>query len=353
MKKVVIIGGGFSGALAAQKLERENFSVTLIDTKDYFEFTPGILRTIVEPEHAKRIEVLHRNYLDRAKVIIGEVIDISDKNVLVKIMGKKKHVSVKFNYLFISSGSRYNSPIKEKNLVISSRTSMLKKSYEKVLGAKNILIIGGGIVGTELAAEIITHYKNKKLTMVHSKPYLMERQNDKARKYAENFLKERGVKIIFNERTVKRDGKNYITDKGTKIRTDLAFLCTGIEPNFEFMKRNFPHLLNEKNQVKVNSFLQIEGQENIFAAGDITAIPEEKLAQNAEKQGRIAAGNIINLENGGNLKEYKSNPRIMVISLGKWDGIITYRNIALTGIIPGILKTLIEWRTMLRYKFKF
>ncbi len=351
MRKVVIIGGGFSGALVAKKLEHENFSVTLIDTKDYFEFTPSVLRTIVEPEHAKRIEVLHKDYLKRAEIIVGEVVSVSDKNVSVKTKGKKKHVSVGFDYLVISSGSRYNSPIKEKNLVISSRTDILRKSYKKVCRAKNILIIGGGIVGTELAAEIATHYKDKNIKIVHSGSELMERQNKKTRRYAENFLKKIGVKMVFNERAAKRKGKNYITDKGTKIRADLAFLCTGIKPNFEFMKKNFSHLLNEKNQVKVNSFLQIAGHRNIFAAGDITAIPEEKLAQNAEKQGRVAARNIIWLSLGKPLKEYKSNPRVMVISLGKWDGILAYKNMAITGIIPGILKTTIEWKTMFKYKF--
>ncbi len=349
MKKVVVIGGGFAGALAAKKLQNR-FNVTLIDMKNYFEFTPGILRTIVEPEHAKKIEVIHKDYLGKAEIIVGEVTEVSGKSVTVKTKtGKKKNVG--FNYLLISSGSGYNPPIKEKNLVLSSRKDMLQKSYDKVCKAKNILIIGGGIVGTEFAAEIATHYKNKNLTIVHSGSKLMERQNEKARKYAEDFLKKRGVKIIFNEEVIKKIGKNYITDKGTKIRTDLAFLCTGIQPNFEFMKKKFSGILNEKNYIKVNSFLQLQDHKNIFAAGDITAIPEEKLAQNAEKQGKIATENIMRLELEKPLKEYRPKPRIMVISLGKWDGILTYKNMALTGIVPGILKTLIEWRTMLRYKF--
>ena len=39
---------------------------------------------------------------------------------------------------------------------------------------------------------------------------------------------------------------------------------------------------------------------------------------------------------------YNSKPRIMVISLGKWDGILIYKQFTLTGIIPGIMKTMIE-----------
>ena len=340
MKKVVIIGGGFAGTLVAQKLQNGNFKVTLIDTTDYFEFTPGILRAIVEPGYIKKIQVLHKDYLKRTNVILGRAKEVSKKYVLVHTKNGEKRIL--FDYLVIASGSDYSSPIKEKNLVVSSRINNVKKSYGKILGAKNILIIGGGVVGVELAAEIATHYQNKNITLVHSKPYLMERQNEKTRKYAEDFLRERGVKIILNENAAKREGRNYVTDKGTKIRTDLAFLCTGITPNFEFMKKNFPSYLNEKNQIKVNSFLQLEGHENIFSAGDIAAIPEEKLAQNAEKQGSIVAKNIINLGRGRNLEEYKSNPRVMVISLGKWDGILTYKNMAVTGIIPGVLKTLIK-----------
>ena len=65
MKSVVIIGGGFAGAYAAKHLEND-FNVTLIDGKDYFEFTPSVLRTIVEPTHIKKIQVLHTHYFQQA-----------------------------------------------------------------------------------------------------------------------------------------------------------------------------------------------------------------------------------------------------------------------------------------------
>ena len=52
VKRVVVVGGGFAGSNVVCGLEKdERFSVTLIDTKDYFEFTPGVLRVLVEPEH--------------------------------------------------------------------------------------------------------------------------------------------------------------------------------------------------------------------------------------------------------------------------------------------------------------
>ena len=106
MKKVVIIGGGFAGALAARKLE-DSFAVTLIDAKDYFEFTPSILRTLIEPGHYKKIEVLHRRYLHQAQVV-DEIVESFDSQAVVT-----KTKKYPYDYLIIATGSRYNLPIKE------------------------------------------------------------------------------------------------------------------------------------------------------------------------------------------------------------------------------------------------
>ena len=77
MKRLVIIGGGFVGATVARELEGE-FHVTLIDSKDYFEFTPSILRTIVEPDHMKKVQLLHSHYLKKAVLIREEVEEITN-----------------------------------------------------------------------------------------------------------------------------------------------------------------------------------------------------------------------------------------------------------------------------------
>lgn len=343
MKKLVIIGGGFAGAFIAKRLE-SHFEVTLIDTKDYFEFTPSVLRTLVEPDHAKKIEVLHSQYLHKASIVRDEVIDITNSTVLTK------HHSFPYDYLVLASGSSYNSPIKEKNLVIASRAKELQDNAQQLRKAQQVLIIGGGLVGTELAAEICTHYPEKKVTIVHAQLELIERNPSKARRYVRNFLEKRGVNIIFNERVMEHKDNMYITDKKRKIACDMAFLCTGIMPNYQYLRRHCSTKLTDTKSLCVNSYLQVEGHKNIFAAGDITNIKEEKTAQNAEQQAQIAVHNLLQQEKNKKLNEYRSQSRIMVISLGKWDGLLVYKNFVLTGVIPGILKTLIEWKTMQRYR---
>lgn len=353
MKKVVVIGGGFAGAYCAQQLEKD-FDVTLIDLKDYFEFTPSVLRTLVEPEHIKKIQVLHTHYLKRTKFIRAEVKTVTPNYVLFD--GKR----LAYDYLIICSGSRYNAPFKEKRIVLSTRAEHLRHYYDQLCKAKDILIIGGGVVGVELAAEIATHCKKenkkgKEITIAHSRDRLLQRNNQSAIDFAERFLKKQGVKIVYNGRVVQHHGKTFITETGTKIKADLAFMCTGICSNSDFMKKYFKNKLNEREQIEVNHFLQLEGFKNkhkkhIFVCGDVNNSHEEKTAQSAEKQAMVAVENIHHLEHGEPLIEYYSTKKPMIISLGKWCGIFEWGRFTWCGIVPGILKTLVEWKTMLRYR---
>ena len=339
MKRVVVIGGGFAGSLIARRLENL-FDVTLIDTKDYFEFTPSVLRTIVEPKHVKKIEVLHTHYLTKTHVLLDEVMDILDDVVVTK---KEK---VPYDYVVICSGSRYATPIKEEDLVISSRGKELRRYAEKVRQADKVLIIGGGIVGVELAAEICMAYPSKKVILAHSRTELMQRSPDKVKKYATRFLEKNNVDLVFGSRIVKKEGKKCYTKNGTCIEADIAFLCTGIKPNSDFLENSFSLVLDDKGFLKVDDTLRVVGRENIFAAGDITAIREEKTAQNAEKQAEVVVNNIQLMENKGELKKYTSESRPMVISLGKKDGILIKGKKVLTGLVPARLKSLVEWKEM-------
>tara|TARA_Y100000310_G_scaffold225672_1_gene227726 strand:- start:19423 stop:20457 length:1035 start_codon:yes stop_codon:yes gene_type:complete len=344
MKRVVVIGSGFAGAYAAKHLEKD-FNVTLIDSKDYFEFTPSILRTIVEPFHMKKIQVLHNHYLRRAKIIMGCVHELREHEVILR--NKKK---IPFDFVIIASGSSYQLPIKEKEIVHATRAAHLRDYAEHLAESKKVVLIGGGLVGVELAAEIAEHYLEKEITIVHSRDTLIQRNHPKTIKYVTKFLGKHGVKIIFGERVNKRKGNVVFTDHGSKITTDMVILCTGIKANAEFMKKNFKKQLNERNQIKVNRYLQVLEYDHMFVAGDVTDRREEKTAQNAEKEASSVVHNLKDFVAQQPLTEYVSHKRPMVISLGKWHGVFEQNNVVFTGLLPGLLKSFIEWKSMRQYK---
>jgi len=335
MKRVIIIGGGFAGTHIARKLEKE-FNTTLIDNKEYFEYTPGILRTIVEPSHSKKIQCKHSAYLKNTEFICGQVTSVSQNSVTC--LGKR----IPYDYLVLASGSSYGAPIKGGAVVSADRAATLYEHHEKVKQSQHILIIGGGIVGVELAAEIAEVFPGKNITIAESNERLMRRSHPKTHEYAEKHLKRHGVNILYNERVEGKKGTQYITKKATKIDADIAFLCIGITPNSMYLRRNYKDMLDERGFIKVNKYLQVKGHSHIYAPGDINNIKEEKLAQNAEIQAEIVVKNIKNQERKQKLEAYETKKRVIVISLGKKKGILLKKDFVINGTLPAIIKEGIE-----------
>jgi NADH dehydrogenase FAD-containing subunit len=58
------------------RLLEHDYEVTLVDAKKYFEFTPSVLRALVEPEHAKVIQKPHLHYLHHANVLHGVTLSV-------------------------------------------------------------------------------------------------------------------------------------------------------------------------------------------------------------------------------------------------------------------------------------
>jgi len=345
-KRVVIVGGGFSGTICAQSLE-DYFHVTLIDNKDYFEFTPSVLRTIVEPHHVRKLQVLHTHYLRTSTVIQKEVLRVEPDHIVLDDR------NVNFDYLVINTGSTYQPPFKESRLIGSARGNTLRESYTSIRKAKKIIVIGGGLVGVEMAAEIVSHFQGKEVTLINSQSTVISRFPKKAVRYVEDFLKSRGVNIICNERIVGHKNQVFITDQGREFAADLAFLCTGIQANSGFMRDNFADCITPAGYIRTNDSLQLQGDivyPNIFVAGDVADVKEEKLAQTAEKMAAVVANNIICMDRGKKPQAYKSPPyRPVLISLGKYHGVFVMGNFAVTGPLPALLKEAVEWKTLMRY----
>jgi len=347
MKKVVIVGGGFAGARIANSLQGK-FHVTLIDTKNFFEFTPGITRTLTNPNYRRFIEIHHRKYLKNANFHHDSVTNI-DKKFVYTSKGEK----ILYDYLIICTGSKYNQPFKGENVFLADRAKDLIESHKRIHNSKKILVIGGGLVGVEIAAELANKYKHKKITLIEAGEKIMGRNTEKTRSYVMKFLETRGVNIILNEKVVSYTKVTAVTDKNRKMRADMILLCVGIVPNSEFLRKNFSRYLDERGHLKVNNELLVKGLKNIFAVGDINDVAEEKSAQAAEKQAKVVIRNIKRLEKGGTLKSYHPSKKPMVITLGKWKGIFEYKNFVWTGILPSILRTFIQLKTMIRYRFSF
>ena len=337
--KILILGGGFCGALTAKLLEKSlpKAEIILIDKKSYFEFSPSIHKVIFDAKYFKKITVNYRKIFKKTKFIQDKVIEVNPYFV------KTKKRVFSFDFLVICTGIKY--PV---NLENTKNVCTLKNSYdakemgEKIYNSKKILIVGGGLIGTEIAGELVTKTKNKEIILVQSHNCLLERNSEKASKYALDFLTGRGAKIIFNEKVIAHKNNYFITNKKRRIFANVGLWCAGIKPDASFMKE-FKQITDSKGFIKVNAFLQLEKYKRIFVGGDMNNVPEEKTAQNAERHAKIIAKNIISTINKKILTSHKPRSGPLVISLGDKYGILSFKNFVFCGRIPGLLKHFIEW----------
>jgi len=338
--KIAIIGGGFCGAYVAKKLQKVA-EITLFDKREYFEYTPAITKVLIEPDYVDKIRIPYSTLLKKVNVVTTPITNVTPTFVQA---GKKYH----FDYAVICTGFSYPIFMENKEKVYTVTTGDIAATIARE-EKETILVIGGGMIGIEAIAEFAMKTK-KQIHVVDPMNRLIARSPEKAAKYAKELLEKKGVIFYLEEKTVEHTGKRFKTDKGTVIEADIALWCAGIKRDASFMK-GFENILEPDGSLKTNKNLQLEGYPNIFVGGDISGIKEEKIAQNAELHATVIIENIKRLQDKKPLKDYSSAPRIIVISLGDWKGIITYKNFVWTGFIPAMLKMIVEKFVMVKYKY--
>eukprot|EP01060_Flectonema_neradi_P016223 TRINITY_DN22814_c0_g1_i1.p1 TRINITY_DN22814_c0_g1~~TRINITY_DN22814_c0_g1_i1.p1 ORF type:complete len:595 (+),score=100.80 TRINITY_DN22814_c0_g1_i1:42-1826(+) len=333
-KRVVVLGGGYCGVHVATELQ-DKFHVSLIDSKDYFENTPSVLKTLVEPEYQKYIHRDYRVCLPRCDIVTEKVWKVTPDRVLLE----KRSIS--YDYLVIATGSSYKSDLIKTGLsILPSRNAAIRATHVQLEIANHVLVIGGGLVGVELAAEIIYKYPTKRITLVESGPRLLQRHSEAISKKAFDWLQKRGVDVLLSSRVVEAvpEHKKIVIvrdDVRTEIfNIDIDFICTGVVPNSDFLQQDetFKNCLQEDGHILVDQYLQVshDGASNerqsplIFAGGDIVATGETKLAQNARSHALCIAANIISHSSGKGLAHpyQKATSNTVIISLGPNDGIL-------------------------------
>src|SRR2546422_10437463 len=104
--KVVILGGGFGGLSAAQKLKRAQVDVTLIDRRNFHLFQPLLYQVATGSLSPGEIAAPLRSVLSRQKntrVLLGEVVDLDP---LAKRVMLADRASFAYAALMVAAGSQ-------------------------------------------------------------------------------------------------------------------------------------------------------------------------------------------------------------------------------------------------------
>ena len=164
------------------------------------------------------------------------------------------------------------------------------KSFLKPDGS--VLIIGGGLLGLELAASLREIDINVSILQLGSR--LMERQIDNlSGQLLLDFVEEKEIKVYLNdqvqsiEQSKHTDGLSAQLRSGKTLDVDAIVYAVGTKPNIEFVQEAG---LESARGMIVNDYLQTSDPD-IFAIGEIAEHDGKTLGitSAAEKQADVAA----------------------------------------------------------------
>jgi len=301
---VVIIGGGPAGVQAA--LSARNSwpgKTTALIRKDEVPMLPCGIPYVFHTLKSVDENILPDTPLEKSgvKIIVGEVSGRS---------GKTLHLAddrdIGFDRLVLAFGSLPETlPIEgsenESIYTVGKSYEYLKKFRKAIDDSDDILIIGGGYIGVEIADELSR--AGRLVTIVEMMPSLLPNTMDpEFGDIAEEELEKQGCKVITGTKVEKitGDGKTIGAEleDGNRIDADIVIIAAGYRPNVEMAEKMWVEADPEYG-VLVDEYLRTSAPD-IYAAGDCVAsrnpftgeYTNAMLASTAMAQGRLAGSNL-------------------------------------------------------------
>jgi NADH dehydrogenase FAD-containing subunit len=322
MKQIAVVGAGIAGSTFIRAIAAAPVEITLVDPKDYVEVPFASLRALMDPEGfgktvrrpiAQQFDVNH---------IRAKLADLRDGSAVLDD-GRE----IAFDYAVLATGSTIRGFEALKIAELSTQAEREDEwlaAHDRLSAAQNVVIVGGGPIGVELAGEITAAYPGKRVVLVHATDRLLPALGKGASRKAQRVLEQRGVRVVLGQKATVEAGNHSVRlTSGETLPADVAYVVTGIAIDTSYLEASFPGALNRKGQAKVDRFLRLTGSETIFALGDINDVPGIKLGAFAARQAKLTAQNISALLDGRPLKAFKPmTGTIGLVTLGRKGGIV-------------------------------
>ena len=178
-RRVVVVGGGFGGLQAVNKLRRGDVDVTLIDRRNFHLFQPLVYQVATGALSPGEIATPLRSVFKRAKnvrVLLGEVSEVDLERRVVHVhppMTDVPGVEVPYDQLIVSAGSKYSyfghpewaehaPEVKSleralevrRRILAAFEAAELEPDPEKRAKWLTFAVVGAGPTGVEMAGQI-------------------------------------------------------------------------------------------------------------------------------------------------------------------------------------------------------
>ena len=302
-RRIVIIGAGFGGLEAAQRLAKLPVRVTVIDRKNHHTFQPLLYQVatagLSPAEIAAPVRWILRGRAN-VEVLMGEVVDFDLQRRVVKL----SDLEIPYDYLIVATGASHAyfghdewEPLApglktiEDALEIRRRVFLAFELAERRAIAKepqlplNFVIVGAGPTGVELAgtlAEIARQAlreefvsidpKRTRIILLEGGPRILPAYAPDLSASAVRQLEKLGVEVRASALVTKiTPGEVWVGDE--RIQAAVVLWAAGVAASPLGKKLGAP--IDRAGRVLVNGDLSLPQHREVFVIGDLASLKDE------------------------------------------------------------------------------
>jgi NADH:ubiquinone reductase (H+-translocating) len=384
-RRVVILGGGFGGVYTALYLEkalgrRDDFEIVLINKENYFVFQPMLAEVVSGAIGLTDTVSPIRRLLPRTDLHVREVeaVDLFNKTVTTTPGFRPHSHVISYDHLVLALGNvtdfrglrglpEHAIPFKNLGDALYLRNHVIHALEEASIEHDDpelrrqlltFVVAGGGFSGVEVVAElndfvrgVARNYRRLdpseiRVVLLHGRERILPEVSERLGLFAEKILRRRGVEIHLNTRLEAATGDEAILGNGMRIPTRTLVSTVPSSPHPIVEGLDLPR--DKSGRLTANSFLEVEGAENVWALGDCALVPiagglgtSPPTAQHAIRQARTAADNIVASIRGGEKRPFAFKDLGKMGALGHRSAVAEIMGVPVSGFLAWWL-----WRTI-------
>jgi NADH dehydrogenase len=314
---VLILGGGFAGVGAAQKLKDADADVVLVDRHDYHTFQPLLYQLATGLLEETAVGHSLRDLVGHQDNTTVHHVNVTDVDLDAREVRFDELEPITYDYLVFGLGAKVNFfgtdgapehafPMYTLPDAVALKNHLLKRwdavdhgpSLAKD-GALNVVVVGGGPTGVETAGAIAELYRAEfardypnipqeqaRIVLVEAGPELFSMFKPKLRDYAAKALTDRTVEVRTGEAVASVAPTRVTLKSGEVLDAHTLVWGAGLQGNP--LVQSLGLELERGNRIGVGSDLTLPGHPEVYVIGDVAAIVDTKTEQVLPQLGSVA-----------------------------------------------------------------
>jgi NADH dehydrogenase len=383
-QRVLILGGGFGGMYTARRLERrlppEEAEIYLVNPENYMLYTPLLPEAAagtIEPRH---VVVPLRQALRRTRVRVGSVTGADlDRHTCTYVTAGGAERTLSWDRLVVALGSvsrmfpvpglaEHAVGFKTLAEAIHLRNHALEQlelaeatdDPEERRARLGFVVVGAGYAGTELIAELHglvrralrlypgLRQSDTRWVLADMAPKVLPELGGRLSERALEVLRGRGIEIRLGT-SLEQVGPDWVrfTDQEWMPASTVVWTA-GVAPDPLAGKLGLS--TDERGRIVVDEQLAVPGRDDVFAVGDVAAVPiagkggtAPPTAQHALRQARVCGDNVATSLGHGQRRPFGFSGLGLLVNLSENYGVGKVLGVPVSGLIGWLVTRTYHW----------